>query len=154
MIVLADTKEKKPLEWMSYTDVKVEKFHMKDGDYSLMGFSDPKTPYSIKIERKKDSRELVNNLGAKWDNFEIEMKAMSHYHIKQIVVGAPCNFSWMYDKGLIMMNPNFLLARLAEIQVLYGVSTIFLANRAEVEEYMYRLFKRVLKYSGKEEQKN
>ena len=148
MIVLADTHEKQPLEWTSYENIVVEQKHLKYGDYTLRGFEESETPGSIIIERKKNALELVGNLGKKWAQFEVEMERMAPYHTKLIIVGSPCNFEWLHEAGYIKAHPNFLFSRLAHIQIEYGISTLFMANREQVEHYMYRLFKRTIDNFG------
>lgn len=148
MIIVADTKEKQPLEWLNYADVQVTPQALKYGDYTLRGFDTPDKPGSIIIERKQNANELVGNLGMKWDNFELEMQRMSPFATKLVVVGSPCNFEWLYEKKFIKVTPQFLYSRMAHIQLNYGVSIMFMSNRDQLEHYLYRLFVQNIRMFG------
>lgn len=145
--IIVDTREQQPLEFLADkrdNEIILGRDKLDCGDYSLYGHDRPKDDHSIIIERKKDCSELAINLGSKWEQFENELRLLTHYRHRAILVCAPNNFEWLYDKKYTMMKPEFIMKRMSEVHINYGVPIIFLNNREMVETYMIRLFKRVL----------
>lgn len=138
--LIIDTREQDPLDFTGYpVHASVDK--LDAGDYTLVGHDRPKDDFSVIIERKKNCSELLRNIGANWDTFQLELDLMNEYHCKQIVICGPNNFSYLIQKGLTQLNLNFIYKRLAQIQSIYDVSTLFLGTREDATNYIYRLFK-------------
>lgn len=142
--IIVDTREQTPFLWKDYADVGVQSDTLGAGDYTLCSHDMPLDDNSIIIERKKNCQELINNLGAAWDRFEIEMVKMSQYKNKLIIVCGNDNFEELYNKGYTKVHPNFAYKQLATISVRYGVNTCFLGSYINAENYVYRLFKEVI----------
>lgn len=143
--IIADSREQKVLDFSPYNDIKIERDKLDAGDYTIREHDLPSSDFSIIIEKKKDTRELITNLASKWEVFEKEMQKLRGYKIKQIVVGEPESFQYLFDRGFSKVHPNFLYHRLSRIYVDYGVSTIFLPNLNCVASYVYYLFKDIHK---------
>ena len=138
--IIRDTREQDPLDFGGYpVEIGVDTFSA--GDYSLAGHDMPNDDFSIIIERKKNCSELINNLGAKWEQFEREMLALSKFKFARIVVCGPNNFEYLVTKGLTKLSLNFIYKRIAQIEIDYGVPMIFAGDRANTENYIYRLFR-------------
>lgn len=145
LTILRDTREKHPIEFEKYPDVRVWKQSLSCGDYSLFGFVKPDEPYSIVIERKATCQELVLNLGSKWDSFCREMEKLQKYHTKLILVEDNWSgFQELIDKKYTKLSLNFIRKQLDICLLKYNVPTIFLGSKENVEYYIYRLFKRNL----------
>lgn len=144
MRILSDTREQQPLLWIGYSDLKITTEKLDCGDYTIVCHDRPNDDFSVIIERKKNCQELIGNLGTNWDRFEAEAQLMVKYQIRQIVVCGPDNFKFLYDYGFTQMQTTILYKRLAYLQCVYGISTVFLPNREAAELYIYRLFKEVM----------
>lgn len=138
MKVIVDTREQEPLGFTDYAvSTVVDK--LDAGDYSLVGADRPGSE-SIIFERKKNCAELIRNIGALWETFQKELAVLQQYEVRAILVGEPQVFHALYERGYTKLHPNFVYKRLAEIQVVYGVPTIFFPNRSHVEHYIFRAF--------------
>lgn len=144
MNLIIDSAEKQPLLFSTYENVKTCVDSLPCGDYTLVGYDMPGDEESVIFERKADCQELVTNLGKKWPQFEAVAQMMSKYQHKTIIVCGPDNFQYLYDRGFTQMHPNFMYKRLAYLWVNYGISTIFLQDRATVENFMFRTFVEIL----------
>jgi ERCC4-type nuclease len=143
MLVIKDTKEKDGFNFKDYTDVKISNDSLKYGDYTLAICDHPDFDESVIIERKKNCRELINNLGSEFERFCREMDGLQKYKHKQIIVCGPNNFSYLVDRGLTKLSLNFIYKQLAYLQVNYNVDILFFPNIEEAENYVYRLFKEI-----------
>lgn len=146
--IIYDTREQKPLtfeRFLENNNLELIKDTLSCGDYTLGGFDIPcQIDDSIIIERKKDCQELIGNLGTNWERFKNELEQMSKFKHKFILVCGDQNFQWLYDKKYTKLSPAFIFRQLAQIQINYGISIIFLGNRESVEEYIFRIFKRII----------
>lgn len=141
--ILYDTREQNPLTWKNELkpyEVTLARETFECGDYTIVGHDMPGDDNSVIIERKKNSLELVGNLGTNWDRFCNELELMSKYKYKQIVVCGPDNFSFLYSRGYTKLSPSFVYKQLVHIFIYFNISTIFLNSREEAENYLYRMF--------------
>ncbi len=150
MHVLHDTREQQPLTWRNFRgeliyNITIGRDTLTAGDYTIAGHDLPGDDNSIIIERKKDCKEFVVNLVAKWDVFQNELKLMAQYKNRQIIVCAPENFDVLYRQGLTKVSPNFAWSRIADIQTYYQIPVIFFDNREKAQEYLFRLFYSIIK---------
>ncbi len=99
---------------------------------------------SIIIERKKDSMELIANLGAEWDRFIREAEKLVKYKHRQIVVCGPDNFETLIAQGFTQLPINFIYARMAFLFIKYQIPVIFMPDTAAAENYIFRLFHKVI----------
>lgn len=148
--IIRDSREQQPLTFVNYEDVVISPDKLDAGDYSLAAFDMPGDDYSVIIERKKDCRELASNLTTDegWRRFQAEAEILSKYKIKQIIVCGPNNFEFLISRGYLQSNLSFIYSRLAAMKVCYGVDVLFLNNRDEAENYIYRLFRRIIRESN------
>ena len=144
MKIIIDTREQVPLTFAKFEDVKTCRDKLEAGDYSISAYDMPGDDASVIIERKKDTSELVVNMVANWERFTKELEILSKYKYKQILVCAPDNIEYLYDRRLTLVHPNYFYSKLAKVYLDYGVSTMFFENRNGVEQYIYRLFNRIV----------
>ena len=121
--------------------------NLQCGDYSISGYDMPKDDYSVIIERKSSLVELLGNIGSHWDRFTRELEIMSQYSTKLIVVEDDMRDAltrYQSDYGYnkyFNLNPDFILSRLSNIKVTYGIDTVFLSNRTFAIRYVANVFK-------------
>ncbi len=139
MNILIDTREQQPLLFENYSDIKWCRDTLACGDYTVAGHDLPTDDHSVIFERKKNCLELVSNLGMNWERFQSELKLMTQYKHKQIVVCAPNNFQYIFDKRYTKINPEFAYKRIAHIFTEYHIPIVFMDTRQEAETYMYRV---------------
>jgi len=132
--VVIDTREKAPLvlENDNYTNFIVYNEALKTGDYSIKGLES-----AFVIERKASTSEIAGNIFE--DRFDDELHRMAAFPYKFIlceftlrdVLNFPINsgipkYKW---KGL-KITGNFLLKKLVELEVNYGVPIIYAGDHA------------------------
>jgi hypothetical protein len=144
MKILIDNKEQDPLQFTNYTSVQTMDETLKAGDYTLVGHDMSTDDNSVIIERKKDCNELARNLGAYWERFCKEMEVLQQYKNRAIVVCSNNTFADLYNCGYTKLHPNFIAKRIGELQAKYQVPVLFLGNRNNVEDYIYRLFREII----------
>jgi len=150
IFILRDTREQKPLEFQGL-NVKIAVDTLQAGDYSLVGHDLPGDDNSIIFERKQNCLELCNNLGSSWDRFKRELDVLKTYKYKQIVICGPDNFDYLIRKRYTMLNMNFIRKRLAEMHVLYDVTVVFMPDRIQAENHIFRAFLEVLRKTKNEQ---
>lgn len=143
--IIYDSQEQQPLLWRGYENIVIGRDKLNAGDYTISGHDLPGDDYSIIIERKKNCRELLGNLGVKWDAFQREAERLRGYYFKQIVVCDLPNFEYLYDQGLTKMHPGFVYQRLALLATEYNFTTTFMPTPEAAENYIFRLFCRMQK---------
>jgi ERCC4-type nuclease len=138
MIVLCDTREKKPWSFISYSQCDGQTTCKLDtGDYAISGDT-----YLITIDRKQSVSELSNNL-IRSDRFKRELERMQEYKYRYVL----CEFSYekllMFPKGSklpkrvlrrIRINGKYLAKLVGELSDQYGVEFIFCENRFEAQD--------------------
>ena len=137
MRIVGDSREPCPFLFAKY-EAEVERAGLPTADYSLPGFED-----RVGIERK-ELGDLVNCLmGANRERFERELRRLSAYDLKAVVIEAS-----MRDvaDGLYRseMKPHAVLQSVLTFQVRYGVPFLFCGDRAGAE---YTTFWLLAKYA-------
>jgi len=138
-IIIQDSREKKPWEFIvagSLDDVKVSK--LDTGDYSIKGMEDV-----LMVERKASVDELFMSLGVQWKRFEREMERAKPYKYKYLVIEATMREVYRgsrYSK----MTGRFIMARLLQLQLKYGVNVIFAGSGMHLPSFIVQLMKGVL----------
>lgn len=142
--ILRDTREQNPWLFEDCDCVETVMCTIPKGDYSLQGFDDPSHPNSVIVERKSSSQELIGNIGKGWDRFKRELEILSRFEYKMIVVERAANFNWLVEKKFTSLHTNFIYKRIAEIYADYNVPIYFLESRDDAQNFVYRVFKRIL----------
>ena len=142
---IADTREQQPLEFDSpYIDSVVVK-KLDTGDYSIVGLED-----MLCIERKNGIAEFYRNITQ--ERFENELERMRAFKYRFLVL--ECSLSEVmdvpYSLGLnkkqtemCKLKPKYVLMKISEIQVNYGVHVVFAETREGVTEIVTNIMKRV-----------
>jgi len=136
MRVLVDSREQHPFPFAKY-EAEVERAALPTADYSLPGFED-----RVGIERKELGDLVGCLMGANRERFERELRRLSAYDMKAVVVEAS-----MRDvaDGLYRseMRPHAVLQSVLTFQVRYSVPFLFCGDRAGAE---YTCFWLLAKY--------
>lgn len=148
--VIRDTREKPHAGWTwgpSDHTIGTIIQTMETGDYTIVGYED-----FVCIERKATVTEIANNL--REDRFEKEMERLSKFQHKFIV----CEFN-MTDvaiypeaetkmpqdvKNKVQMKGTYIIRRLTEIELKYGVHIVFAGNVTNAKWYVSSIFKRLM----------
>lgn len=144
--ILRDTREQNPWNFDRFVEyIDISKDTIPYGDYTLVGHEHYKDDNSIIIERKKNTLEIVTNLGTAWDRFKCELEELSKFRYKQIIVCNSCNIEYLYRSGMTKLNPAFFYRQLSSIYINYNIPTLFFDNSSQAEEYVSRLFYQIVK---------
>lgn len=144
--IIRDSREQQPLTFSEY-NVVISPDKLDAGDYTMAAFDMAGDDYSVIIERKKDCRELATNLVTDegWRRFLAEAEILAKYKIRQIIVCGPNNFDFLISRKYLNTNISFIYSKIAYLKVCYGVDVLFLNTREEAENYIYRLFRRIMR---------
>lgn len=118
-----DTREQKPFLFRkSKNCAGTRKATLQAGDYHIDGHPD-----LIVIERKQSMDELARNLGKHRARFIKELKVMSAFKYKFVIV----EDLWLSitDPGHSTVHYNSLLGSILSFNLRYGVQFIFAGNR-------------------------
>jgi len=136
MRIVADTREQRVFTFAKY-GAEVVRTALPTADYSLPGFED-----RVGIERKELGDLIGCLMGANRERFERELRRLSAYELKAVVVEAS-----MRDvaDGLYRseMKPHAVLQSVFAFQVRYSVPFLFCGDRAGAE---YTTFWLLAKY--------
>lgn len=139
--VLWDKREKRPWQ-LPY---KMEKAHLKTGDYTIKGFED-----MVAIEKKSGLIELLNDLTAKYrPTFERFLKRLSKYPVKCIIVEdtlseLSISRALVHVKkksgGRARLTSKTIYYWTAEIAAKYGIPIVFVgkASKAYILPEIFR----------------
>ena len=126
MRIIVDSREQRPFPFAKY-EAEAERATLPTADYSLPGFED-----RVGIERKELGDLISCLMGANRERFERELRRLSAYDLKAVVVEAS-----MRDvaDGLYRseMKPHAVLQSIFAFQVRYGVPFLFCGDRAGAE---------------------
>ena len=143
MRIIADTREQHPFPFARY-EAEVERAALPTADYSLPGFED-----RVGIERKELGDLIGCLMGANRERFKRELRRLSSYELKAVVVEAS-----MRDvaDGLYRseMKPHAVLQSVFAFQVRYAVPFLFCGDRAGAE---YTTFWLLAKYAREIEER-
>jgi ERCC4-type nuclease len=115
------------------------------GDYTLEGYED-----KLCIERKATPDEICNNILL--PRFYKELERMTSFKYRYMVfefslfdlLRFPQGSRIPFDKRPKILTGNFLLMKLIEIEIKYGVHIIYAGNAYNAQRYAGSLFKRVV----------
>lgn len=147
MIVIRDSREK--LGWTFTRATLVDDIEVKKldaGDYTIKGYE-----FDLAVERKRTVGEVAMNLTEKrWPDV---LERLSKYKYKFLV----CEFSvenimeFPINSGIptsrhkyVKVNPPFILACMAAIQIRYGIHIIYAGNTSNAETIVASIFKRIV----------
>ena len=149
--VILDSREQQPLLFKDYPVISSPD-KLDAGDYTIAGHDMPGDDLSVIIERKKDCRELATNLitDEGWRRFVAEADILAKYKVRQIVVCSNNNFDHLVSRGYIRSNTSFIYSRMAALKIFFGIDVIFFPSREEAENYIYRLFRRIVRETSEE----
>lgn len=140
MQIIIDNRENDPFTFRGYDNITTSWDTLDCGDYTITAHDRERDDHSIIIERKKNSNELLRNIGADWERFKIELVKMQRYTHKMIIVCSPENSQYLYERELTKLSPNFVRKRLAEIYLDFQVPTLFFSDKVSAEDFVFRLF--------------
>lgn len=144
--VFRDTREQQGWVWKSddFCD-GMKDVTLATGDYTIKGYED----YLI-VERKASVSELARNITE--DRFEREMERLTLFPYPYIVLEFGFSDVMAFPKGAglppkvmkqIKVTPNFILSRIAEYEIKYGVRFHFCDNRSNAMWFVSNLFRKV-----------
>jgi ERCC4-type nuclease len=143
MKIVVDSREQRPFPFTRY-EADLERAALPTADYSLPGFED-----RVGIERKELGDLVGCLMGANRERFEKELRRLSAYDLKAVVVEAS-----MRDvaDGLYRseMKPHAVLQSVLAFQVRYGVPFLWCGDRAGAE---YTTFWLLAKYAREIEER-
>jgi len=126
MRIIVDTREQRPFHFAKY-EAEAERAALPTADYSLPGFED-----RVGIERKELGDLVGCLMGANRERFEKELRRLSAYELKAVVIEAS-----MRDvaDGLYRseMKPHAVLQSVLAFQVRYSVPFLWCGDRAGAE---------------------
>lgn len=130
--------------WEPYEDCEGTLTQKLDtGDYSLVGFEDCFT-----VDRKGKLSEFVSNLTDLRFTRELERMAKIKHSFLLLEFEISDVMAWPYGAGIpndkikqIKTTPRFIIMKMNEIMIKYGVKIIFAGT--EGKDLLYSLFKRV-----------
>lgn len=143
MIIIIDTREKKPLSFEFYNAKTVTK-KLDTGDYSLIGYEK-----DICIERKMSISELYINFFKDYFRFRKELERMKYYQYKYVV----CEFPYFHissfpsygipSKNISSLNFNseHIMNKIEHIKNKYGVEFVFCKDRVEATDKIFEILK-------------
>lgn len=156
MRVLVDSREKNILPFL---DLEIRK--LDEGDYVSLDLFNYEIETGIKIiriERKKSTAELANNLGKGFIRFEKELKRLYDYKRKILL----CEFTYddilrfpegsgipkhlWYKKGRkgivrrVRMTPELILSKLEYITNIYDIEIIYAGDRFNAVNIANKIF--------------
>lgn len=150
MIIVIDTREQQPATFMGHEVIRQK---LDEGDYctaALLEYEQKTGNKTVRIERKKSTAELANNLGKGFDRFEKELQRLFPYERKVLL----CEFTYDHilrfpeDSGIpknkwfrrgkngrlvknIYITPKMMLDKLEYIQNIYDIEIIYTEDKFE-----------------------
>jgi len=146
--IIIDTREQTPWEFEHYTTAN----HKLDtGDYSIQGLE-----HLFTIERKKSVSEIANNITE--PRFKDVLQRLQQFQHKFILLEFTLNNVLDYPVGstvpkkmwnTMKITGKYILKHLTEINIKYGIHTIYCGNRDNAEEVALSIMKRMVEIYGK-----
>lgn len=142
---IADTREQRPLEFDSPYISNVVTKKLDTGDYSIVGLEDV-----LCIERKGSLVEFYRNATQK--RFDDELERMRAYKYKFLVLefsltevdGIPFTLGLKKEqRDQCRVSSKYIMKRITDIQVDYGVNIIFAETRELVTTIITNIMRRV-----------
>lgn len=145
--IIQDTREQRPWNFRFHGFNQIVET-LKTGDYSIYGLE-----HIVRIERKRSSAEIANNLGMKSKPFFAEMTRMLKFPHRYIICEFPYSniIEFPKNSGIppyllkkVRMNGGFLGLQLERIKVDYGIQIIFANSPSEAEDVAVEIFQNVI----------
>jgi len=141
--VIIDTKEKQPWKLTGSSINEVVLHKLDTGDYTIQGYE-----HILTIERKKSTAEFAINIVEKrFPAFMQRMKEIQHsYMVMEFsyddVLEFPRNSGIPKSKwARLQVSSNFMVKRISEYLVEYGVPIIFAGDRENAERVCQSIMK-------------
>lgn len=145
--IIEDTREQRPLDFSKADYCKeVIRRNLETGDYSIDGLED-----LVCIERKGSIGEIAGNIVQK--RFFRELDRMRSFPYRYIVCEFPFShiLTYPYSSDIpkyklkyIKVKPQFILKKLNEITIEYGVHIIYCDDRKGAVKFISHLFKDIV----------
>ena len=143
MIILADSREKKPYTFEKYP-VQVEVAALTEGDYSLAGFTD-----RVAVERKSLNDLIGCLVGSNRTRFKKELARTGSYERFAVLVEANIQ-DVSFKRYRSLMEPHAALQSITAFYIRYGIPFLFCGDRDGAEyvpfsilqKYYYEIEKR------------
>ena len=126
MRIIADTREQRGFSFAKY-EADVDRAALPTADYSLPGFED-----RVGIERKELGDLISCLMGANRERFERELRRLSAYELKAVVIEASMRDA-ADGQYRSEMKPHAVLQSVFAFQVRYGVPFLWCGDRAGAE---------------------
>lgn len=148
--IIVDTREQTPWEFEHYATASQK---LDTGDYSIQGLE-----HLFAIERKKSVSEIANNVTE--PRFKDVLERLQKFQHKFILLEFTLNNVLDYPVGstvpkrmwnTIKISSKYILKYLTEINIKYGIHTIYCGNRENAEEVALCIMKRMVELYGKSE---
>lgn len=148
MIILRDTREKKPWSFDWYDDVSIWVGKVEIGDYTIKGFES-----LVTIERKASTGELAVNLGKTKARFMKELRSMQEYPYRYIICEFPESHLDCFPKdsgipykdwGKLRVNKNYLKHMVKAFREEFGITVIFCDGPMEAQDKAMEIFRQVI----------
>jgi hypothetical protein len=146
--IIIDTREQTPWDFENYVTANRK---LDTGDYSIDGLENIFT-----IERKRSVSEIANNISEK--RFDDVLNRLQVYQHKFILLEFTLNNVLDYPVGStvpkklwhnLKITGKYILKYLTEINIKYGIHTIYCGNRDNAEEVALCIMKRMAEnYAG------
>lgn len=146
--IIVDTREQTPWEFENYA---IANQKLDTGDYSIQGLE-----HLFAIERKKSVSEIANNITE--PRFKDVLDRLQQFKHKFILLEFTLNNVLDYPVGstvpkkmwhTIKITSKYILKYLTEINIKYGIHTIYCGNRENAEEVALCIMKRMVELYGK-----
>lgn len=146
--IIIDTREQTPWEFDNYTTAHQK---LDTGDYSISGLEK-----IFAIERKKSVSEIANNVTE--SRFKDVLERLEKFQHKFILLEFTLNNVLDYPVGstvpkkmwhTMKITGKYILKYLTEINIKYGIHTIYCGNRDNAEEMALSIMKRMVELYGK-----
>lgn len=150
--IIIDTRERKPWEFkkppsgISINNIYHDK--LDAGDYCLLGLEFPNQEFSVRIERKAKMEEFLGNIGSNWERFKRELDKLSEFEKPAIIIEDDMSKAYARYKssrgkrrGYFNLPPEFIIKRVSEIYINYGVPVFFASSRSMGERFALNFFK-------------
>jgi ERCC4-type nuclease len=146
--IIVDTREQTPWEFANHT---VSSKKLDTGDYSVEGLENV-----FAIERKRTVSEIANNITEK--RFIDVLNRLQTFQHKFILLEFTLNNVLDYPVGStvpkkmwnsLKITGKYILKYLTEINIKYGIHTIYCGNRDNAEDVALCIMKRMVELYGK-----
>lgn len=154
MIILTDTREKRPWQFDWYREVQaIEVTKVDTGDYTLKGYE-----HIVAIERKASTGELAVNLGKKKKAFLNEMTRMKEIPNRYIICEFPKEYleTFPYNSKIpgkdwkyLRVNKNYMLHMMKVFQDDFGITVLYYDNPQQAQDKAMEIFNEIV--NGKKE---